>query len=64
MSIANLISKKTPFFYGWVVLGSAGSTQIVRNAAASLTLAIFMYPMAEDIGWRSTLIAGATSVGA
>ncbi len=63
MSIANLISKKTPFFYGWVVLGSAGSTQIVRNAAASLTLAIFMYPMAEDLGWSRTLIAGAASVG-
>ena len=63
MSIANLISKKTPFFYGWVILGSAGSTQIVRNAAASLTLAIFMYPMAEDLGWSRTVIAGAASVG-
>lgn len=63
MSIATLISKKTPFFYGWVILGSAGSTQIVRNAAASLTLAIFMYPMAEDLGWSRTVIAGAASVG-
>lgn len=35
----------------------------MRNAAASLTLAVFIYPMSEDLGWSRTLIAGAASVG-
>ena len=35
----------------------------MRNAAASLTLAVFMFPIAEDLGWSRTLIAGAASVG-
>ena len=36
---------------------------VVRNAAASLTLAVFIFPMSEDLGWSRTLIAGAASVG-
>ncbi|KAA1301158.1 MAG: MFS transporter [SAR202 cluster bacterium] len=63
MNLAKFLSKRTPFFYGWLILGTSGSTQIVRNAAASLTLAVFMYPMAEDLGWSRTVLAGAVSVG-
>jgi MFS family permease len=59
-----MLSNRTPFFYGWVVLGTSGATQVVRNAAGSLTLAIFMYPMHQDLGWNITLIAGAVSAGA
>ena len=44
MNLAPRLAHRTPFFYGWVVLGSASSTQIVRNAAASLTIAVFMFP--------------------
>ena len=58
LNLAPRLASKTPFFYGWVVLGSASSTQIVRNAAASLTIAVFMFPLAEDLGWSRTLIAG------
>ena len=36
---------------------------VVRNAAASLTLAVFIYPISEDLDWSRTLIAGAASVG-
>ena len=63
MNLAPRLAHRTPFFYGWVVLGSASSTQIVRNAAASLTIAVFMFPLAEDLGWSRTLIAGAASFG-
>ena len=34
-----------------------------RNAAASLTLAVFIYPMTQDLGWSRTLIAGAAAAG-
>ena len=59
------LAQRLPFFYGWVILASASSTQVVRNASASLTLAVFIYPLADDpeLGWSRTLIAGAASVG-
>ena len=64
MNFASYLSKRVPFFYGWIVLGSAGSSMVVRNAASSLILAIFMYPMSQDLGWSRTLLVGAASFGA
>ena len=63
MRIGPRLARSTPFFYGWVVLFSAGSSQFVRNAVASLTLAVFIYPMTQELGWSRTLIAGAASLG-
>ena len=63
MNLANVLAKRSPFYYGWVILATSGSTQVVRNAAASLTLAVFMYPMADDLGWSRTVLAGAASAG-
>ena len=54
---------RLPYFYGWNILFATGSSMVVRNAAASLTLAVFIFPMSEDLGWSRTLIAGAASVG-
>ena len=36
---------------------------MIRNVAATLTLAIFLYPMSNDLGWSRTMIAGAASAG-
>ena len=36
---------------------------MVRNAAASLTIAVFIFPLSEELGWSRTLIAGAASFG-
>ena len=47
------ISRSTPFYYGWVVLGAAGSSMFVRNAAGSLTFAVFVPLIAEDTGVES-----------
>ena len=57
------LAPRTPFFYGWVILFTAGSTQVVRNATASLTIAVFIFPLSEELGWSRTLIAGAASFG-
>ena len=63
MNLAQGLARRLPFFYGWVVVFSAGTTQVVRNAAASLTIAVFMFPLAQELGWSRTLIAGAASFG-
>lgn len=63
MSVASRLARGIPFYYGWVILGAAGSSQFARNAAASLTLAVFVYPISEDLGWSRTVIAGAASIG-
>lgn len=55
------IAARLPFFYGWAVLYAAGSSMLVRNAAAALTLSIFVVPMSEELGWSRTLIVGAAS---
>ena len=61
--IPRLLNRKLPFYYGWLVLFSAGLSMFVRNAAGSLTLAVFVYPMETDLGWSRTEIAGAASLG-
>ena len=63
IELGPLLASRTPFFYGWVILGTAASTQVVRNSAASLTIAVFIFPLSEELGWSRTLIAGAASVG-
>ncbi|NQW21480.1 MAG: MFS transporter [Chloroflexi bacterium] len=55
------LARRTPFFYGWVVVLAAGSTVFVKNAAATLTIAVFVFPMSEDLGWSRTLIVGAAA---
>ncbi len=57
------LARNTPFFYGWAILFSAGTAVFVRNAAAALTLGVFMFPMSEDLGWSRTLLAGSASAG-
>lgn len=57
------LSRRLPFYYGWMVLGSAGSSMFVRNAAGSLTFAVFVPLIAEDTGWSRALIGGAAAVG-
>lgn len=57
------LANRTPFYYGWVILASACSAVFVRNAAASLTIAVFVYPLYEEFGWSRTLIAGAAAAG-
>tara|TARA_B100000029_G_scaffold363741_1_gene356821 strand:- start:3596 stop:4858 length:1263 start_codon:yes stop_codon:yes gene_type:complete len=61
--LARRISNNIPFYYGWIVLFSVGTSAIVRNAAASLMIGVFIASMNTELGWSRTLIAGAASVG-
>jgi OFA family oxalate/formate antiporter-like MFS transporter len=62
MKIQQKLVQRTPFYYGWVIVGVSGLTMFFRNAAATLTIAVFVFPMAEDTGWTRTAIVGAASV--
>ena len=57
------LAERSPFFYGWWILGAAGTANFARNAAASLTISVFIYPLSEELGWSRTLIAGAAAAG-
>ena len=57
------IANKAPFFYGWYIVGAAGTSMFVRNAVGSLTLAVFVYPISLELGWSRTVIGGAASLG-
>ncbi len=56
MHIAPRLARRTQFFHGRAILGAAGPAYFVRNAAASLTLAVFMFPVADELGCNRTLI--------
>ena len=57
------LAGRLPFFYGWLVLCAAGTANFARNAAASLTISVFIYPLSEELGWSRTLIAGGAAAG-
>lgn len=57
------LARRLPFYYGWVILGTAGSSMFVRNAAGSLTFAVFVPLIAADTGWSRALIGGAAALG-
>ena len=57
------LADRSPFFYGWWILGAAGTANFARNAVASLTISVFIYPLSEELGWSRTLIAGAAAAG-
>ncbi len=59
---AKFIQKKIPFYYGWIIVTGSGSSMFVRNSAATLTIAVFVYPMSENLGWSRTVIVGASSL--
>ena len=51
--------QRLPFFYGWVIVGCAMCSSVVRQAAAVATLSIFIVPMTGEFGWSRTGISGA-----
>jgi len=57
------LTRRLPFFYGWVVLGCVCCAGFSRQGGAVSTLTIFVEPMTRDFGWSRTAISGAVSLG-
>ena len=57
------LTRRLPFFYGWVILGCVCCAGFSRQGGAVSTLTIFVEPMTRDFGWSRTAISGAVSLG-
>ncbi|MCZ6615334.1 MAG: MFS transporter [Chloroflexi bacterium] len=51
-------ARRTPFFYGWVILGVASFTGFISGPGQTYGVSVFVDPMIEDLGLSRTLIAG------
>jgi OFA family oxalate/formate antiporter-like MFS transporter len=58
-----LLTRRLPFFYGWVILGCVCCAGFSRQGGAVATLSIFVEPMTQHFGWSRTAISGAVSLG-
>ena len=64
LSLAHKLQRLLPIYYGWVVVGAAGTAVFARMAPNITTLTIFILPLSAEFGWSRTLISGSVSVGA
>jgi sugar phosphate permease len=62
-ALPHLLTRRLPFFYGWVVLGCVCCAGFSRQGGAVATLSIFVEPMTHDFGWSRVAISGAVSLG-
>ena len=62
--LASRVHRVLPIYYGWVVVGAAGTAVFARMAPNITTLTVFIYPLSQEFGWSRTLISGAVSAGA
>lgn len=60
--VARALSRRTPFFYGWVVLFAVCCAGFARQGPAVATLSIFVEPMTSEFGWSRAAISGAVSL--
>lgn len=54
---------RTPFFYGWVIVALATLAVFVSGPGQTYTVAVFLDPILEDLGWSRTLVAGLYTAG-
>jgi sugar phosphate permease len=61
--LPSALAARTPFFYGWVVLGCLCCAGFARQGPAVSTLSVFVEPLTQDFGWSRTALSGAVSLG-
>ena len=62
-ALPRLLSRRLPFFYGWVILGCLCCAGFARQGPAVATLSIFVEPLTREFGWSRTALSGAVSLG-
>ena len=59
-----MLVRRTPFFYGWVILASIMLSGTLMTGLTTWGLSIFIVPMEEELGWSRAMLFGALAVGA
>lgn len=54
---------RTPFFYGWVIVGLTFLAATLSGSTSQLFMSIMVRPITQDTGWSRTEISGALAVG-
>jgi len=57
------LSRRLPFFYGWVILACLCCAGFARQGPAVATLSVFVEPLTREFGWSRTALSGAVSLG-
>ena len=58
-TVLSIIIKRTPFFYGWIIVAGAFFGAFASGGIQGFTFSVFLKPMSDDLGWtRSALTAG------
>ena len=63
LSLAPMLARRLPFYYGWVIAVVAGMISMAGVAESPVMLGIFFTSMSDDLGWSYTAISGAVFVG-
>jgi MFS family permease len=62
-ALPRLLSRRLPFFYGWVILGCLCCAGFARQGPAVATLSVFVEPLTREFGWSRAALSGAVSLG-
>ena len=54
---------RTPFFYGWVILGVSALAVFASGPGQTYNFSVFLDPIIEDTGWTRTQITGMYAAG-
>ena len=57
------IVTKTPFFYGWVILGVSALAIFISGPGQTYSVSIFVDPIVSDMGWSRTMVSGLYTAG-
>ena len=61
MTIASRMPSRTPY-YGWVLVGALGITEIISWGVLYYAFSVFLTPMEADLGWSRGATTGAFSL--
>ena len=54
---------RLPFFYGWVILPSAGLAMFASGPGQTFAISMFVDPLIEEFGWSRTSVSGLYTAG-
>ena len=57
------LTGRTPFYYGWVILGVAALGVFASGPGQTYNFSVFLDPVIEETGWTRTQITGLYAAG-